>query len=245
MKWILAAAVIGMCLANAAVAQEIERDPRLRIVPYQESQVININGHLGYQMMIELDPQERIENVSVGDSLAWQVTPNRAATLLFLKPVEANSSTNMIVVTTRRRYAFTLRAREARGPDDPNILHSLRFTYPEAEAPETSSAPATFAFDYIVSGSAAFAPRQVFDDGQFTYFQIPQGADAPAIFAMNGHGEEEVVNTQVRGAVTVVEQIADRFVLRLGRDAVLVNRASASPSEHARVPRHPRRGRRR
>lgn len=218
-------------MANLANAQETERDPRLRVVPYEESQVITINGHLGYQMMIEFDPQERIENVSIGDSLGWQVTPNRAATLLFLKPVAANAATNMTVVTTRRRYAFSLRAREARGPDDPNIIYSLRFTYPQAETTEAGAAPAAFNFDYVVSGSAAFAPLRVFDDGRFTYFQVPEGAEAPAILVVNHHGEEEVVNAQVRGEATVVEQLSDIFVLRHGRDAVFVHRSGAAASE--------------
>ncbi len=37
--------------------------------------------------MIEFGHGERIENVAVGDSSAWQVTPNKRANLLFLKPL--------------------------------------------------------------------------------------------------------------------------------------------------------------
>lgn len=237
-----AVALLGVSLAGAAMAQDAERDPRLRVIPYEEAQVIGIAGHLGYQMMIEFDPQERIENVSIGDSLGWQVTPNRAATLLFLKPVAAHAATNMTVVTTRRRYAFALSVREARGPDDPNIIYSLRFSYPADAAAADGAPPADFNFDYAVSGEAAFAPLRVFDDGRFTYFQLPEGAETPAIFVVNHRGEEEVANSQVRGAATVVEQLSDAFVLRLGRDAVVVSRGGAAPE--ARAPRRAQPGRR-
>jgi type IV secretion system protein VirB9 len=236
------AAAASLCLAAAATAQEAQRDPRLRVIPYEESQVIAIDGHLGYQMMIEFDPQERIENVSIGDSLGWQVTPNRAATLLFLKPVMANAATNMTVVTTRRRYAFSLRAREPRGSGDPDIIYSLRFTYPEAAA-EASDAPPSFNFDYAITGPETFASLLVFDDGRFTYFQLPAGVEAPAIFAVNSHGEEEVVNAQVRGAATVVEQLADVFVLRHGRDAVFVRRGGLALEGQERTQRRVQRGR--
>ncbi len=210
------------CAAGQAHAQE--RDARLRIVPYDADQVVAIEGHLGYQMMIEFDPRERIENVSIGDSLGWQVTPNRAATLLFLKPVEPHAATNMTVVTTRRRYAFALESSEADGPDDPRITYTLRFTYLDEPAPSASEQLLAVNFDYVSSGAQTFTPTRVFDDGRFTYFQLPDGVETPAIFVLNRQGEEEVVNTQVRGDFTVVDQIADAFVLRYGRERTIVRR---------------------
>jgi type IV secretion system protein VirB9 len=74
--------------------------------------------------MIEFGPDERIENVAIGDALAWQVTPNRGANLLFVKPVELAVATNMTVVTDRRRYAFELSA--SRAPRAPVPRHGLR-----------------------------------------------------------------------------------------------------------------------
>jgi type IV secretion system protein VirB9 len=241
----LACAAAFLCLAGAASAQEAPaRDPRVRVVAYQADQVIAIQGHLGYQLMIEFDLRERIENVSIGDSLGWQVTPNRAATLLFLKPVVADAATNMTVVTNRRRYAFSLRSGEANGPDDPRILYSLRFSYPD-EAPTPSSGaaePASFNFNYAVSGSPALMPTRVFDDGRVTYFEIPPNAETPAIFLLNARGEEEVVNSQVRGGFIAVDQIADAFVLRYGADRAVVRNGVAAPETPAA--RRARRGRR-
>lgn len=246
MKAVLAVLTLFLCVIGVATAQEQSRDPRLRVLAYEEGRVIALDGHLGYQMMIEFDPGERIENVSIGDSLAWQVTPNRAATLLFIKPVVEHAVTNMTVVTTRRRYAFALRAREALAPEDPRITYGLRFTYAEDPVVSSEAAPATFNFDYLSSGSQRLAPVRIFDDGRFTYFQLREGAEIPAIFALAEEGDEELVNSQMQGDVVVVDLVADGFVLRYGSDATIVRRSDAPLAAEPAAQRHrSRRGRRR
>lgn len=221
---IAATALVALSFARAD-AQDAASDPRLRVVAFDAGQVTSIEGHLGYQMMIEFAPNERIENVSIGDSAGWQVTPNHAATLLFLKPMQARAATNMIVVTSQRRYAFALRVGGAITPDDPRNIYSLRFTYPAdpmtTAAATANDAPPVLNFAYASSGARSLMPARVFDDGRFTYFELAPGAETPAIFVLNGR-DEEVVNSQVRGAFTVVDQRADAFVLRYGRDRVVI-----------------------
>lgn len=246
MKKALIVLIALVSVTGAAWAQEAARDPRLRVMPYEEGQVISIDGHLGYQMMIEFDPQERIENVSIGDSLAWQVTPNHAATLLFIKPVVARAVTNMIVVTTRRRYAFALRAREAIAPDDARIIYGLRFTYPDSSPhADAAPAPAAFNFNYVSSGARSIAPTRVFDDGRFTYFEMPRDGEVPAILALNAHGGEELVNSQMRADVIVVDRIAEAFILRYGRDTASVRRGDLAVEQAPRPRPRVRRGGRR
>ena len=53
------------------------------------TQIVQILGKAGIQSTIEFAADERIENVAVGDSSAWQITPNRRASLLFVKPLSA------------------------------------------------------------------------------------------------------------------------------------------------------------
>ncbi len=67
-------------------------DPRIKEFLYDPDAIVAIRGQLGYELMIEFGRDERIENVSIGDSLSWQVTPNRKATLLFLKPMSGGQS---------------------------------------------------------------------------------------------------------------------------------------------------------
>ncbi|MES1198447.1 MAG: TrbG/VirB9 family P-type conjugative transfer protein [Pseudomonadota bacterium] len=238
----LAAALLASCaLAGAAHAQGTvpaagPGDPRIRYVHYDPDQVIDLAGHLGYQMMIEFGPDERIENVSIGDSVSWQVTPNRAANLLFLKPTDHAAATNMTVVTNLRRYTFQLSAFEP-GRAMNRVTYDLRFIYPAPpvvvqQAPPQPAEPSvdSLNLNYAFSGSHELYPARVFDDGRFTYFEFPPGADAPAIFVIGPDGAEELVNQQVRDHYTVVDRVAEEFVLRYGKRRARVRNERMSPS---------------
>ncbi len=163
-------------------------DPRVQTVLFKEDSVVALRGHYGYQMMIEFGADERIENVSIGDSLAWQVTPNRRADTLFVKPIEFDAATNMSVITSKRRYTFQLSAEEPTGPGDPNIIYRVKFTYPpeaaQSEPKDLVPQPTPGSNqNYSVSGSTRNVPSRIFDDGQRTYLEWPAGAATPAVFA--------------------------------------------------------------
>lgn len=123
MKACLLPAALGL-LALAAPLQA--RDARLAARPYNASEVVRIDGRAGVQAAIAFADDELIENVAIGDSASWQVTPNKRATMLFLKPLSATARTNMTVVTDKRSYYFDLVASPRAQP-----LYVLRFTYPE------------------------------------------------------------------------------------------------------------------
>lgn len=212
-------------------------DPRIQFVDYDPDQVVLIRGAIGYQLMLEFAPEERIENVSIGDALGWQVTPNRRANLLFLKPIDG-APTNMTVITNARRYVFQL-AIAAKGAAS-TAPYAVRFIYPEVavalpvEVPQPEAAPTVANTAYVIAGSAENRPIRVFDDGRMTYFEwAPDGA-LPAIFAVGSDGAESVVNYAMRGRYIVVEQLAGRFSLRNGAQvATVINQsyAFATPAE--------------
>lgn len=212
-------------------------DPRILVVPYDPDQVVRVDAAFGFQIMFQFAPGERIENVSIGDGSAWQVTPNKAATLLFLKPMERAARTNMTVVSDRRAYLFDL---------NPSLADStaaqpyvMRFTYPEAkQAVEEGPSPERRNTAYSYMGSRAILPAVVFDDGRFTYFRWPEAVSVPALFLAASDGGESLVNYSVRYGFQVVEQVAPRFVLRNGKDVtVLINEAWREPAPVAGAPR--------
>jgi type IV secretion system protein VirB9 len=229
-------ACVEAALAQATMPDAGPVDPRMRVITYDPDQVVALAGHLGYQMMIEFAEGELIENVSIGDSVSWQITPNRRANLLFIKPVERHAATNMTVVTNLRRYAFELRAYDA-GRAENLVTYNLRFIYPEPPAVLEETAPvaaepdlAALNFNYSFSGARAIIPAKVFDDGRFTFFEFAEGLDSPAIFVIGPDGGEELVNNQVRGRYTVVDRVAEEFVLRYGRSRTRVhNNRISSP----------------
>jgi type IV secretion system protein VirB9 len=203
-------------------------DPRVQTVLFQEDTVVALRGHYGYQMTVEFGADERIENVSIGDSLAWQVTPNRRADTLFIKPIEFDAATNMSVITSKRRYTFQLSAEEPSGPGDPAIIYRVKFTYPPEPTTDASPqegplvVPANANSNYSVSGSPRNIPARIYDDGVKTYMEWPGNASTPAVFALGVDGAEAVVNFIMRGNLMVVERVGPAFVLRNGNDQTLV-----------------------
>ena len=207
----------------AAQPASVAADRRVQLVDYDPDRVTALRALRGFQLMVEFGADERIENVSIGDSVGWQVTPNRRANILFLKPIDG-PATNMTVVTDRRRYLFDLRlaAKGARAP----APYAVRFVYPAAvalaPAPPPETGPRIENAAYAVSGASATRPLRVFDDGEMTYFEWPPQAAAPAIFAVSGDGSESIVNYTVRGRYIVVHQLAPRFILRNGKEVASV-----------------------
>ena len=207
-----------LLLTAARLPEPGGSDPHIQSVLFQPDEVVRLQGALGWQIMLEFGPDERIENVSIGDALAWQVTPNKKARNLFLKPLVKNAATNMTVVTDKRRYAFSLETR----PRALNIPWVVRFDYPREtiEAIEEPP-PAVLNFGYGRRGDAAVLPTRVWDDGRMTYFEFAEGTPLPAIFAGPPGKTETLVNSMVRGRVIVVQQTGT-FTLRSGERSAII-----------------------
>src|SRR5258708_11909350 len=103
-----------------------EGDPHLQRIDYNPGQIVQLRSAPGYQLMVELSPDEQVQSVALGDSGSWQVSVNKAGDRLFLKPAQANATTNMTVVTSVRTYAFDLNALAGPSLDMP---YTVEFRY--------------------------------------------------------------------------------------------------------------------
>jgi len=225
----------GPAVGFAAVSPEPgPGDPRIRIVHYDPNEVVELPAALGYTMTIEFGLGERIENVAIGDGLGWQITPNHKANLLFLKPLDAASVTDMTVITNLRRYVFDLHARRAPHRGDRALIFRLRFDYPEpfVALPEPKPPPPppqppqdvnhAYRVVRVAKMAPTIVPARVFDDGRSTYFAFAATAEYPAIYAVDPDGHEAVVNIAIRQGFVVVDRLAAAFVLRHGREATRI-----------------------
>jgi type IV secretion system protein VirB9 len=227
-SWICAATILSTAAPSQAalVPRPGSGDPRIYVVDYDPTQVVQLRGTLGYQTFIEFASDEHIENVAVGDATGWQITPNRKADLLFIKPMNAVPVTNMTVVTNLRQYAFELSVRPRDANDDKAVVYTLRFQYPEKAivtvtapaAPEAPQPPKVANEAYSYDGSPKTVPMRIFDDGHATYFQFREGEEYPAIFSLGADRSEMVVNSYMRGSYVAVDRIAPGFVLRQGSE---------------------------
>ena len=243
-------AAIGLLVLAAPLRAE---DPRVVERLFVPDQVVRIEGKANVQATIKFGENETIENVAIGDSQSWQVTPNKRANLLFVKPMAEKAATNMTVVTSRQTYLFDLVA----SPANRNPLYILSFIYPErlqeerqaeavsgppAERPnalELAAAsdpyavvnPADLNFEWQAKGDSKLIPAQIYDDGEATYLTWHSGSSMPAILVKDEEGTEGPVNFAVRGEVIVVDGVPREIVLRSGRDkATLINGGPARPA---------------
>src|SRR5438309_8776381 len=215
-----ALAVLGCTAANAAA------DHRIRSLAYDADHIVQIIGKPGIQSTIEFGDDERIENIAVGDSNAWQITPNHRASLLFLKPLTPRSRTNMTVVTDRRTYMFDLVA----GDKWTVPLYALKFSYPNDKRAEAAAKPTEAAqsiampagsepqaqavmtaeklhFDWQSKGYGKLVPSRVFDDGTAVYLAWNKDVPLPAILTVSEDRKEGPLSYHMSCEYIVVSPI--------------------------------------
>ena len=199
-------------------------DPRVRTVFYNPANVVSVDASHGVSTMIVLGDAEKIETVAVGDSLSWKIEPNNRGNIIFLKPVEAKTTTNMNVVSDKHVYTFILRAHAESEGDQ---TYMVKFRYPDEEANSKLLAEAqrlvsepnrdSFQFedtntDYRFRGDGELKPKNAFDDGVKTWFRFE--GDIPAIFIVEGGKREILANFRREGDYIVVDKIAKQWMLR-------------------------------
>ncbi len=224
-------------LALGVAAAPASADERLVEVRYDAAKVYRLEGKPKVQATIRFGEDEAIENVAVGDSNAWQITPNKRANLLFVKPLLARANTNMTVVTNKHTYLFDLVASPTAQP-----MYVLSFKYPEppkaspaatAQLAQADGAPAggekvaavdpaDLNFAWNRSGNEQLLPDAIFDDGEATFLTWPEGRAVPAILITDTAGTEGPVNFTVRGNTIVVEGVPAQIVLRSGKEKALI-----------------------
>ena len=220
-KFAFAAALL-LSSVNAFAA-----DNRIQTVRYDPDQVVKVVGRPGVQSTIEFGEGERIENVAVGNSDTWQITPNRRASALFLKPLARATATNMTVITDRRVYMFDLTARSSAGAP----VYALRFQYPDAKSKVTAApmeagvasdataslTPAQLFFGWQKKGNKRLLPARVFDDGSSLYLSWDGDTPLPAILTMSSDGREGPINYRTAGEYIVIDPVPGAILLRQGK----------------------------
>lgn len=196
---------------------------------------------------IALRQGESVVALALGDTTQWmsEIIDGH----IFIKPLRENIFTTGTLVTNQRTYQLTLRA----SPENGKFYQRVTWEYPtlvrhRAETPSPNQPTVTAAasdapnvtaavditkvrFGYTSKGEAPFKPTNVFDDGVFTYLRLPSNLqDMPAVFIQGiGTSKLELTNFVLKGDHLIVQRLADRIVLKLGKAEVEI----ASPNEKA------------
>jgi type IV secretion system protein VirB9 len=218
---------------------------------YSPTRVYSVTGQRSIQTLIQFAEDETIENIALGDAAAWQVTPNKRANMLFIKPLYAHGRTNMTVVTDRRRYLFDLSIVGPKG----RAIYAIQFIYPDdsmaaallarrAETaltgnaalpgdppPEMAPPPPEPAINtsWGMSGDRHLRPARIYDDGDATFIAWSPSTELPGIFSFGDDGKEGPVNFTVRGDYLVIDGVAQRYILRRGKARMTLTNLAPRP----------------
>ena len=209
--WIL------LALGSSAHAQVRPRagtgDQHFQTVDYREDQVTLVELAPGYQVTIELAPDEKVDNLALGDSTAWQASANREGNRLFVKLMQLGASTNMTLVTNAREYSFELVPLPIATPTMP---YSIRFLYLKGISP-AAAGPTRIEGRYHLTGSRPLRPSAISDDGSRTYMQWPGDVSLPAVYGLDADGHEMLVNGNMRDDTYVIDSVPGRLVFRIDK----------------------------
>ncbi len=204
--------------------QTMGQDARVRSVWYNPSDVIRVDTNLRTNTALELGRGERIEQVLLGDSEAFDVEVLSNRNTVSVKPVIGSAHSNMTIYTSRRAIAFVLTEGRSKTP-----TFRVAVKYPEdqpaARASSTPKAIGTRDTGYEYAGGGQARPTAVWNDGHATYFEFHPGV-RPSIFAVDSEGYELTVNSQTRGRVVRVGGVAEAFTIRIGDEVICIRRVA-------------------
>ncbi|MGY4396815.1 type IV secretion system protein VirB9 [Sphingomonas sp. UYAg733] len=226
MRLLLALCLLAAPLAATAQTRPVPGpgDPRIQTVAYDAAQVVSLQVASGYQLTVEFGPGERVENVAVGDSGAWQVTPNKRGDHLFIKAVQNGVSTNMTVVTDARSYNFELLPLYGPLPD---MAFTVRFTYPAPAVASVATTAEKQPGRYKLSGARDIWPSAIDDDGEKTFISWPMESALPAVFALDSRKRETLVDGAMRDGQYVIDSVQQRLVFRFDKKIARADRVRA------------------
>jgi type IV secretion system protein VirB9 len=181
---------------------------------------------------IELEPGEAVNEILVGDSARWLVESGSSGsgiTHIFVKPVDIDLETSLVVTTNRRVYHIRLVSRENSFTPYVGFLYSSQLQpVLQREAKEKQWRTAlldgqpvdmsNLNFSYQVKGKAAWKPVMVYDDGLKMYLRLPEAArrgEVPALLVRQ-NGEDTLVNYRLKYNTFEVDGLFEHVVLITG-----------------------------
>ncbi len=215
----------------------------VQIYPFMDGALYRLYAAPEQVTDIALEPGERLNSVSAGDTVRWVVGDTSSGGAggsgvaadervhILVKPIAPGLSTNLVIATNKRAYHLEMRSfRET-------YMAAISWTYPQGDLvkrrneverlninAETIVAagvdPGDLKFRYEIEGDRPhWRPVRAFDNGEQVFIQFPDAiaqGEAPPLFVLSRDGKPELVNYRMRGNYYVVDRVSAAAELRLG-----------------------------
>lgn len=226
----------------AQTPQGLVTDRRIKLVPYDADNVVQISTTFGFATTIELQKGEYItESPGIGKAAGWEIASKNYSNLIVIKPRVDNNTTNLNVTTNKgRTYTFLLTA----NANTARPTFRVRFVYAEKFGLGQESAnqqevlrlfdnPQMVNTRYSFVGDKSIAPIAARDNGKFTLLRFKPGAPIPAILAVDVQSRREsLVNYHLQAGFVVIEGVNAQYTLRFGEHITCVFNDKAIEALH-------------
>lgn len=136
-----------LCLTGAVFTQCVAYAAPTVNYTYQPDTIYPIHAGVGIATQIELDPKDDIKDFGTGFSNGWEMV--RRDNIIYLKPKDLQSDTNMYIRTNKRLYLFDLQIvskkwKNLGAAKNEGVHYKVSFTYTDNEKTTTpnNGAPA-------------------------------------------------------------------------------------------------------
>ena len=209
------------------------------VFPYLPDNIYQIYLQPGFVTDIRLPKGEKLKYVGAGDTSRWLIdnATNGAAgsrvTHVFIKPVQEDVTTNLIINTDKRTYNLMLISGKVYNPMVswiiPKSVEQKR--YEETEREYGIINPKDMDFRYKVSNTKyAWSPQVVFNSASKTYLKMkPEivNSEMPAFFIVDDDKKNRLVGYRFVKGYMVIDRLFDKAVLVLGQKKVEITRKGA------------------
>lgn len=208
---------------------------------------VTIKTKLFHSTDIELQAGETIESINTGDSIRWQISPayhgsGEGKTLhIFVKPIDVDLQTNLVVLTNKRAYRMNLESSKAdhmsivgfeypekyqevveklKAEDRLEKEKAKKSTLPDIEDAQKGIAVAKLDFNYEIDGDDSdWKPVRAYNDGVKTIIELPEKAKytkVPVLSVIDDGKEKAIVNYRLLDNKYVVDMLFQKAILVSG-----------------------------
>ncbi|WP_082848055.1 TrbG/VirB9 family P-type conjugative transfer protein [Delftia sp. GW456-R20] len=213
-----------------------ETDRTVR-VPFSDQRATRVPAVVDSPVLVELPGNEEIDALVRGnpDQETWEIV--KRGHRIFIRAMKDAKPIQLTAVTKSRAFIFDLSPVTATKDNFENRIARIVVDLPASPKPaikpiavpspipsvvEPAASPKVSSKrnrEYslqIVSESSDVRPREVFDDGRFTYFRFPNNLEIPVIYrSVPDSTEEWIVNSHREGDFIVMQAVSPMWTLRL------------------------------
>lgn len=208
------------------------------VFSYAPNQLYKVYCKVGYLTDLAFKKGEKITFVGGGDTATWMIDSSEVDNTphLYLKPINLNATTNLIINTNKRSYQVIAVASEWYNPmvtwsysSEEQLANKLQAVADEKIYTGTLniSSPEQLNFDYKIEGNQNWKPTMVFDDGRKTYIKFNQMSNKmPVLFIKEANRKEvSLVNYNVKDNYYIVDKIFTEAQLKVSdKDTIKIKK---------------------